>query len=104
MNENLLSYARTHMLPSIPEIEGSSISNVYVYLIMLLVLILHAPEERPEMSDISPLSGISGLSFDSPVLSPLLFFSLVLLLFLSCHFSANVHSPAFFPCMSWVSC
>ena len=36
-----------------------------------------------------PLSGISGLSFDSPFLSPLLFFCLVLLLFLSCHFSAN---------------
>ena len=31
----------------------------------------------------SPLSGISGLSFDSTLLSPLLFFCLVLLLFLS---------------------
>ena len=42
------------------------------------------------MSDIPLLSGISGLSFDSPFLSPLLFFfCLVLLLFLSCHFSAN---------------
>jgi len=37
----------------------------------------------------APLSGISGPSFDSPVLSPVLFFTLVLLLFLSCHFSAN---------------
>ena len=36
-----------------------------------------------------PLSGISGLSFDSPFLSSLLFFCLVLLLFLSCHFSTN---------------
>ena len=35
------------------------------------------------MSDVSPLSGISGLSFDSPLLSPLLFFCIVLLLFLS---------------------
>ena len=34
-----------------------------------------------------PLSGISGLSFDSPFLSPLLFFCTVLLLFLSCPFS-----------------
>ena len=43
------------------------------------------------MSDVALLSGISGLSFDSPFLSPLLFFffCLVLLLFLSCHFSAN---------------
>ena len=31
------------------------------------------------MSDVSPLSGISGLSFDSTLLSPLLFFCLVLL-------------------------
>ena len=29
-------------------------------------------------SDVSPLSGISGLSFDSTLLSPLLFFCLVL--------------------------
>ena len=35
------------------------------------------------MSDVSLLSGISGLSFDSTVLSPLLFFCLVLLPFLS---------------------
>ena len=36
-----------------------------------------------------PLSGISGLSFYSPFFSPHSFFCLVLLLFLSCHFSAN---------------
>ena len=37
-----------------------------------------------------PLSGLSGLSFDSPFLSLLSwFFCLVLLLFLSCHFSAS---------------
>ena len=41
------------------------------------------PEGRPGMSDVSLLSGISGLSFDSTLLSPLLFFYLVLLLFLS---------------------
>ena len=47
---------------------------------------LPSPEERPGMSDVSPLLGISGLSFDSTLLSPLLFFCLVLLLF--CLFSA----------------
>ena len=31
------------------------------------------PEGRPAMSDVSLRSGISGLSFDSPFLSPLLF-------------------------------
>ena len=41
------------------------------------------PEGRPGMSDVSPLSGISGLSFDSTLLLPLLFFCLVLLPFLS---------------------
>ena len=41
------------------------------------------PEGRPGMSDVSPLSGIIGLSFDSTLLSPLLFFCLVLLPFLS---------------------
>ena len=40
----------------------------------------------PGMSDISPLSGISGLSFDSTLLSPLLFFCLFLLPFLSYRF------------------
>ena len=40
-------------------------------------------EGRPGISDVSPLSGISGLSFDSTLLSPLLFFCLVLVLFLS---------------------
>ena len=49
------------------------------------------------MSDVPLLSGISGLSFDSPFLSPLLFFfCLVLLLFLSCHFSANGPFCSFF--------
>ena len=35
------------------------------------------------MSDVSPLSGISGLSFDCTLQSPLVFFCLVLVLFLS---------------------
>ena len=43
----------------------------------------------PGMSDVSSLPGISGLSFDSPFSSPLSFFCLVLLLFLSSHFSSN---------------
>ena len=47
------------------------------------------------------LPGISGLSFDSPFLSPLLFCCLVLLLFLFGHFSVHScdvspeNSPAF---------
>ena len=44
------------------------------------------PEGRPGMSVVSPLSGISGLSFDSTLLSHLLFFCLVLLPFLSYRF------------------
>ena len=42
-----------------------------------------APEGSPGMSDVSPLSGISGLSVDPTLLSPVLFFCLVLLSFLS---------------------
>ena len=52
-------------------------------------------EGKPGIFDVPPppppLSGISGLSLDSPFLSPLLFFCLVLLLSPSCHFSA--HGP-----------
>ncbi len=47
---------------------------------------VRSPEGRPGMSDVSPLSGISGLSFDSTLLSPVLFFCLVLLPFLSYRF------------------
>ena len=43
-----------------------------------------------------PMSGISGLSFDSPFLSPLLFFCLVLLLFLSCPFFSILLALIFF--------
>ena len=43
-------------------------------------------EGRPVMYDAFSLSGIAKLSFDSPFLSPLLFFCLVLLISLSCHF------------------
>ena len=48
--------------------------------------LVNTPEGWPGMSDVSPLSGISGLSFDSTLLSPLLFFCLVLLPFLSYRF------------------
>ena len=37
-------------------------------------------EGRPGMSDVFLLSGISGLSFDFPFLSPLLFFLLLVFL------------------------
>ena len=40
------------------------------------------------MSDVSPLSGISGMSVDSTLLFPLLFFCLLLLLFLPRLFSS----------------
>ena len=48
------------------------------------------------MSDVKPLSGISGLSFDFPFLSPLLFFlpSPLVLSVLSCCV-LMVHSPDF---------
>ena len=50
------------------------------------------------MSDVSPVSGISGLSFDSSLLSRLLFFRLLPLLFLSCLFFSCLlaHSSFFF--------
>ena len=51
-----------------------------------IICISPTPEGRPGMSHVSPLSGISGLSFDSTLLSPLLFFCLVLLPFLSYRF------------------
>ena len=57
-----------------------------------------APGGRPGMSDVSPLSGISGLSFDATLLSPPLFFCIVLLLFLSyLFFCLLAHSPELFP-------
>ena len=49
------------------------------------------------MSDVTPLSGISELPFYSPFLSPLLlFFCGVLLLCMSCKFSANGPFSDFF--------
>ena len=55
------------------------------------------PEGRPGMSDVSSLSGISGLSFDSTLLSPRLFFCRELFLFLSyLFFCLQAHSPDFF--------
>ena len=52
------------------------------------------PRREAGMSDVSPLSEISGLSFDSTLLSPLLFFCRVLRLFLSyLFFCLLAHSP-----------
>ena len=53
------------------------------------------------MSDVPLLSGIPGLSFDSPFLSPLLFFFLFFLpsplaLSVLAFFLLMVHSPDFF--------
>ena len=53
------------------------------------------------MSDVLPLCGISGLSFDSPFLSPLLFFCLVSLLFLFGHFFVNGPFSCLFPQGTW---
>ena len=53
-----------------------------------LLLFFNYPKGRLGMSDVSPCRE-SQLSFDSLFLSPVLFFCLFLLLFLSCHFSAN---------------
>ena len=63
-----------------------------------LIFYPFTPKRRPGMSDISLLSGISGLSFDSPFLSPLLFFlpSPLVLSVLS-FFLLIGHSANFFP-------
>ena len=61
-------------------------SILFTWFSIAYVYFLLPPEGRPGMSDVSPLSGISGMSFDSTLLSPLLFFCLVLLPFLSYHF------------------
>ena len=59
----------------------------YMYVCLhVWCLSMSSPEGKLGMSDVSPLSGISGLSFDSTLLSPLLFFCLVLLPFLSYRF------------------
>ena len=71
-----------------------------LFLLTLVVVhtLLAVPKGTPGMSDVSPLSEISGLSFDSTLLSPLMFFCLVLLLFLSyLFFCMLVHSPELFP-------
>ena len=60
--------------------------SVLVSVAVFMILSIVSPEGRPGMSDVSPLSGISGLSFDSTLLSSLLFFCLVLLPFLSYRF------------------
>ena len=60
---------------------SASVSSPMLY--RLIALLTLFPEGRPEMSDVSPLSGISGLSFHSTLLSPLLFFCLVMFPILS---------------------
>ena len=55
-----------------------------IMMVMVMIIFFFFPEGRPGMADVSPLSGISGLSFDSTLISPFLFFHLLLLLFLSC--------------------
>ena len=65
------------------DVVSSRVFCVQHVLLRLLFCFDSSPEGRPGMSDVSPLSGISGLSFDSTLLSPLLFFCLVLLPFLS---------------------
>ena len=76
---------------------SSGLISALLYLFMK-VFFSPGPEGRPGMSDVSPLSGISGLSFGSTLLSPLLFFWLVQLLFLSyLFFCLLIHSPEVFP-------
>ena len=56
------------------------------------MLLVWRSKVRPGMSDVSHLCGISGRSFDFTLLSPLLFFYLVLLLFLSLFLPAGPFS------------
>lgn len=56
---------------------------VFVCFLLLFILDHWTPKGRLEMFDVSPLSGTSTLSFDSSLLPPLWFFSLLPLLFLS---------------------
>ena len=61
--------------------------------------LLLGPEEKPGVSDFCLMSGtVTDLrqSFDSLFVSVLSFFCLVLLLFTSCHFSANGPFSYFF--------
>ena len=60
--------------------------SIHFDLLLMQLVLFVTPEGRPGMSDVSPLSGISRLSFDATLLSPLLFFCLVLLPFLSYRF------------------
>ena len=80
---------------------GCSVSDhvflLFVCLFDLCAILCQGPQR--EAGDVwcsPPLSGISGLSFDSPFLSPPSLFYLVLLLSLPCHFSVRVHSPDLF--------
>ena len=75
-------FFRLHLKPQCSW-HSPSPSCVSLFPFVLWVVLLFFP--RREAGDVwcLPLSGISGLSFDSTLLSPFLFFCLVLLLFLS---------------------
>ena len=75
--QNVLAYRQCHqpLAVLVQLIQVSTVCSGAHKPVFLLV----NPEGRPGMCDSTLLSGISGLSFDSPFLSPLLFFCLVLL-------------------------
>ena len=70
--------------------------NTYLYMYIIqrsaflhvMFIPLAPPPRRPGMSHVSPLSGISGLSFDSTLVSLLLFFCQIPLLCLCYLFAA----------------
>ena len=70
-----LLYQNNHWLMTLP-LPGH-------FPVQWFLFLFFPPDGRLGMFDVSPLCGISGLSFDTTLLSPLLFFCLVLLLFLS---------------------
>ena len=77
---------------------SGSVTTLSAFVSSALCFCLMHPERRLGMSYVSPLSGISGLSFDSTLLSPLLIFCWVLLLFLSYLFYCLLaHSSDIFP-------
>ena len=86
---NIIRTAAEHRLAQVQVRVGSPFFSFFFQALWSMDTVLHASfKGRPGMSDVSPLSGISGLSFDFTLLSPLLFFCLILLLCLSDPFSA----------------
>ena len=71
-----------------------SASSLHFLFVVASLSATPPPPHWPKMYDVSPLSGISWLSIWSHFsLSPLLFFCLVLLLFVSYPFLLLAHSP-----------